>query len=247
MSTRLQRLAGLQKSGTITRRNGRAREGFGDHRILHTAPYSSDRHGSGTIVGDIPCFGEAMPAHSDETRLPRIRRQILSPSAAASGIGRRLFRRALSAADCPAVPRSRAKAAPRVDIARRARPPVRSVRSAIRGGAFGDDRHYSRDTYRSLLFGDGKGRDSKDQVGYIDNSIARFGRSYTGEPDVIAEELARDEAVRAADTVLLTVPNQLGVEYCARMLETIALHIAPSFGWRSEVPGTSVAEAPALD
>ena len=62
-------------------------------------------------------------------------------------------------------------------------------------------------------------------------TIARFGRSYTGEPDVIAEELAKDPAVQMADTVLLTVPNQLGVEYCATMLETIARQIAPAFGW----------------
>jgi hypothetical protein len=49
---------------------------------------------------------------------------------------------------------------------------------------------------------------------------------------VIAEELARDVAVQAADTLLLTVPNQLGVEYNARLLETIAREIAPAIGWR---------------
>ncbi len=61
---------------------------------------------------------------------------------------------------------------------------------------------------------------------------ARFGRSYTGEPDAVAEELARDAAVQAADTLLLTVPNQLGVDYNARLLETIAREIAPAIGWR---------------
>jgi alkanesulfonate monooxygenase SsuD/methylene tetrahydromethanopterin reductase-like flavin-dependent oxidoreductase (luciferase family) len=76
------------------------------------------------------------------------------------------------------------------------------------------------------------GRDSgQDQVGWIDGVIARFGRTYTGEPDVIAAELARDAAVAAADTVLLTVPNQLGVEYNASMLETIVRYVAPAFGW----------------
>jgi alkanesulfonate monooxygenase SsuD/methylene tetrahydromethanopterin reductase-like flavin-dependent oxidoreductase (luciferase family) len=76
------------------------------------------------------------------------------------------------------------------------------------------------------------GRPDADQVGAIDMyANARFGRSYTGEPDVIAEELAGDEAVRMADTVLLTVPNQLGVDYNARMLETIARHVAPAIGW----------------
>jgi alkanesulfonate monooxygenase SsuD/methylene tetrahydromethanopterin reductase-like flavin-dependent oxidoreductase (luciferase family) len=76
------------------------------------------------------------------------------------------------------------------------------------------------------------GRDSgSDQVGYLDGALARFGRTYTGEPDVIAAELAEDAAVAAADTILLTVPNQLGVDYNARMLGTIAREIAPAIGW----------------
>ncbi len=80
------------------------------------------------------------------------------------------------------------------------------------------------------------GRPDSDQVGSIDvYSNARFGRSYTGEPDLIAQELARDEAVQAADTVLLTVPNQLGVDYNARLLDTVARHIAPALGWEPNV------------
>jgi alkanesulfonate monooxygenase SsuD/methylene tetrahydromethanopterin reductase-like flavin-dependent oxidoreductase (luciferase family) len=78
----------------------------------------------------------------------------------------------------------------------------------------------------------GRSAEDRDQLGYLDGAFARFGRSYTGEPDVIAEELARDQAVRAADTLLLTVPNQLGVDYNARLLETIARDIAPAIGWR---------------
>jgi alkanesulfonate monooxygenase SsuD/methylene tetrahydromethanopterin reductase-like flavin-dependent oxidoreductase (luciferase family) len=74
--------------------------------------------------------------------------------------------------------------------------------------------------------------ESQDQIGYLEGTVARFGRSYTGEPDAIAEELSRDKAVREADTLLLTVPNQLGVEYNAQMLATIAEHIAPAIGWR---------------
>jgi alkanesulfonate monooxygenase SsuD/methylene tetrahydromethanopterin reductase-like flavin-dependent oxidoreductase (luciferase family) len=69
-----------------------------------------------------------------------------------------------------------------------------------------------------------------DQVGWLDGAISRFGRSYTGEPDRIAEELASDAAVRPADTILLTVPSQLGVDYNAAMLETIAREIAPALG-----------------
>ena len=44
---------------------------------------------------------------------------------------------------------------------------------------------------------------------------AIFGRSYAAEPDVLVKELAKDTAIQAADTLLLTVPNQLGVEYNA--------------------------------
>jgi len=80
-----------------------------------------------------------------------------------------------------------------------------------------------------LYFGD---RDAADQIGYLEGVRARFGRSYNGEPDVIAEALRHDPAVQAADTLLLTVPNQLGVEYNARMLATIATHIAPAIGWQ---------------
>jgi len=79
------------------------------------------------------------------------------------------------------------------------------------------------------------GRDgNEDQVGWLDGAISRFGRSYNGEPDRIAEELAKDAAVQAADTVLLTVPSQLGVEYNAQMLDTIAREVAPAFGWKPE-------------
>jgi alkanesulfonate monooxygenase SsuD/methylene tetrahydromethanopterin reductase-like flavin-dependent oxidoreductase (luciferase family) len=88
-----------------------------------------------------------------------------------------------------------------------------------------------------LYFG-GRGTQSSDQIGILDGVAARFGRSYAGEPDVIAEQLSRDPAVQMADTVLLTVPNQLGVDYCAAMLDTIARHIAPAFGWRpADRPG----------
>jgi alkanesulfonate monooxygenase SsuD/methylene tetrahydromethanopterin reductase-like flavin-dependent oxidoreductase (luciferase family) len=80
------------------------------------------------------------------------------------------------------------------------------------------------------------GRDANaDQVGWLDGAMARFGRTYTGEPDVIAAELAQDVAVAEADTLLLTVPNQLGVEYNARLLETIARDVAPAIGWTPAV------------
>ena len=71
-----------------------------------------------------------------------------------------------------------------------------------------------------------------DQVGMIDGGIARFGKSYAGEPDRLIEELAGDSAVAAADTLLLTIPNQLGVDYCAHLLDSVVRHIAPGLGWR---------------
>lgn len=79
----------------------------------------------------------------------------------------------------------------------------------------------------------GAGRDETDQIGYIDeNTRAIFGRSYAAEPDVLVEQLAEDEAIAAADTLLLTVPNQLGVEYNAHALESILKYVAPGLGWR---------------
>src|SRR5438874_12519016 len=57
----------------------------------------------------------------------------------------------------------------------------------------------------------GRGNQEADQVGYIDaQTKAIFGRSYAAEPDALVEQLAGDTAIQAADTLLLTVPNQLG-------------------------------------
>jgi alkanesulfonate monooxygenase SsuD/methylene tetrahydromethanopterin reductase-like flavin-dependent oxidoreductase (luciferase family) len=74
-------------------------------------------------------------------------------------------------------------------------------------------------------------RSSGDQVGILEGVRARFGKSYAGEPDRLAEELAKDAAVREADTLLITVPNMLGVDYNARLLENIVQHVAPAIGW----------------
>ncbi len=76
------------------------------------------------------------------------------------------------------------------------------------------------------------GSESDDQVGYIDGGVARFGKTYAAEPDRLIEELAEDEAIAAADTLLLTVPNQLGVGYNAHVLESLLTHVAPALGWR---------------
>jgi alkanesulfonate monooxygenase SsuD/methylene tetrahydromethanopterin reductase-like flavin-dependent oxidoreductase (luciferase family) len=79
----------------------------------------------------------------------------------------------------------------------------------------------------------GRDNQSSDQVGYIDaQTKAIFGRSYAAEPDVLVKQLAGDTAIQAADTLLLTVPNQLGVEYNAHAVESILKFVAPELGWR---------------
>ena len=65
-----------------------------------------------------------------------------------------------------------------------------------------------------------------------EHTRAIFGRSYAAEPDVLVKQLADDEAIQAADTLLLTVPNQLGVDYNAHVLENILTLVAPELGWR---------------
>jgi alkanesulfonate monooxygenase SsuD/methylene tetrahydromethanopterin reductase-like flavin-dependent oxidoreductase (luciferase family) len=79
----------------------------------------------------------------------------------------------------------------------------------------------------------GGGGEEHDQIGFIDEQTrAIFGRSYAAEPDVLVRQLAEDEAIAAADTLLLTVPNQLGVDYNAHVIETILKEVAPALGWR---------------
>lgn len=79
-------------------------------------------------------------------------------------------------------------------------------------------------------FGGGAGRD---HFGYIEaDRLAVFGRTYAAEPTLLIEQLKEDQAIAEADTLLLTVPNQLGVEYNAHVIEAILKHVAPALGWR---------------
>jgi alkanesulfonate monooxygenase SsuD/methylene tetrahydromethanopterin reductase-like flavin-dependent oxidoreductase (luciferase family) len=79
----------------------------------------------------------------------------------------------------------------------------------------------------------GRSGESQDHIGYMDESTrAVFGRNYAAEPDVLIRQLAEDEAIAEADTLLLTVPNQLGVDYNAHVIEAILKHVAPGLGWR---------------
>lgn len=83
---------------------------------------------------------------------------------------------------------------------------------------------------RYYFGGQGKGTDS---FGYIEpTQRAVFGRSYAAEPDQLIKELASDEAIQEADTVLLTIPNTLGVDYNIHILSSILAHVAPGLGWR---------------
>jgi alkanesulfonate monooxygenase SsuD/methylene tetrahydromethanopterin reductase-like flavin-dependent oxidoreductase (luciferase family) len=85
-------------------------------------------------------------------------------------------------------------------------------------------------SYDQMYFG--SSRSEKDSVGYIDNFRAVFGRSYAAEPSLLVEQLKQDEGIAEADTLLLTVPNQLGVAYNAHVIESILKDVAPAMGWR---------------
>ncbi|WP_010141751.1 LLM class flavin-dependent oxidoreductase [Oceanicola sp. S124] len=78
----------------------------------------------------------------------------------------------------------------------------------------------------------GRGGKEDDSVGYIESQRSIFGRSYADEPDRLIEQLKKDEAIAEADTLLLTVPNSLGVDYNTHVIESILTHVAPALGWR---------------
>ncbi|BES85600.1 alkanal monooxygenase [Pectobacterium araliae] len=85
---------------------------------------------------------------------------------------------------------------------------------------------------RDRAYFGGSSNDS-DKVGFLDEKTrAIFGRSYAAEPEALIQQLKQDEAIAEADTLLLTVPNQLGVDYNAHVIEAILKHIAPAMGWR---------------
>ncbi|AXE37934.1 LLM class flavin-dependent oxidoreductase [Acidipropionibacterium virtanenii] len=86
------------------------------------------------------------------------------------------------------------------------------------------------------LFGMRPGEDS-DQIGIIDNGRATFGRTYTDEPDKLIEQLKADAAVQAADTLMLTIPSQAGVDLNLHILESFARHVAPELGWKPNTEG----------
>jgi len=79
----------------------------------------------------------------------------------------------------------------------------------------------------------GNDEEQTDKIGLLDSTTrAVFGRGYAAEPDVLIEQLRKDDAIAEADTILLTIPNQLGVSYNVHVMETILAHVAPALGWR---------------
>ncbi|WP_438354016.1 LLM class flavin-dependent oxidoreductase [Microbacterium sp. CJ88] len=79
-----------------------------------------------------------------------------------------------------------------------------------------------------LYFG---GRQDGDQIGIIDGMRSTFGKTYAAEPDELIEQLKQDAAIQAADTLMLTIPSQLGVAFNLRVIESFATLVAPSLGW----------------
>jgi alkanesulfonate monooxygenase SsuD/methylene tetrahydromethanopterin reductase-like flavin-dependent oxidoreductase (luciferase family) len=103
-----------------------------------------------------------------------------------------------------------------------ARTPRVSVSRSIFALINGQDRAYF-----------GRAGQEEDTIGFLDETTrAVFGRSYAAEPEILIEQLRKDEAIAEADTLLLTVPNQLGVAYNAHVMESILTTVAPALGWR---------------
>ncbi|MCB1274266.1 MAG: LLM class flavin-dependent oxidoreductase [Leucobacter sp.] len=98
-------------------------------------------------------------------------------------------------------------------------------------------------TEQDRLFFGLPSRDSRDQIGIIDGERSTFGKTYADEPDLLIEQLRRDEAVMAADSLMLTIPSQLGPEYCLHILQAFAEHVAPALGWQPNTEGPVAGDA----
>lgn len=74
----------------------------------------------------------------------------------------------------------------------------------------------------------------QDAVGYLayHQNPTIFGKMYVDEPDKLIDELKEDTAIQEADTVLITVPSTLGVDYNAHILKVIMEDVAPGLGWK---------------
>lgn len=92
-----------------------------------------------------------------------------------------------------------------------------------------------------MMFGMRPG-DGSDQIGIIDGMRSTFGRTYAGEPDQLIEQLRADAAVASADTLMLTIPSQMGVDLNLRILQNVAEHVAPALGWKPNTDGPVVGD-----
>ncbi|AMS05227.1 LLM class flavin-dependent oxidoreductase [Acidipropionibacterium acidipropionici] len=88
-----------------------------------------------------------------------------------------------------------------------------------------------------LWFAAPMGDQAQDQIGIIDGLTSTFGKTYAGNPDQLIAELKADAAVQAADTLMLTIPSQLGPEINLRLLQNFAEHVAPALGWEPNTEG----------
>src|SRR5690348_493803 len=121
-------------------------------------------------------------------------------------------------------PASRSTSSKPLRFAPFAQPGRKPVTSVFRAFPLLDDRD-------RRYFGRGS-QEEEDKIGFLDeNTRAIFGRSYAAEPDILIEQLKKDEAIAEADTLLLTIPNQLGVAYNAHVMEAILTTIAPTLDW----------------
>ena len=109
------------------------------------------------------------------------------------------------------------KGAPRVSVSRSIFPIVNATDAAYFG-------------HRSMT-------ESRDSYGIMDGFRSTSGRTYAAEPDRLIEELKQDKAIALADTLMLTIPNQLGPDYNLHVLESFARHVAPALGWRPNDQG----------
>ena len=74
----------------------------------------------------------------------------------------------------------------------------------------------------------GRGRRSRTRSASSTRTRARSSAAATPPSRTCSiEQLRKDEAIAEADTLLLTVPNQLGVAYNAHVIEAILTHVAP--------------------
>ena len=78
---------------------------------------------------------------------------------------------------------------------------------------------------------------SGDQVGHLDSGVATFGRTYAADPSTLIKQLSQDRALAEADTLLLTIPNQLGFEKNWSIIRNFADYVAPALGWEPARPG----------